>query len=60
VVGPSFGHDFFAMGVLGQHVCVSPDTASVIVRLSRRFPPGLWWPPILRAIAVAASAASSS
>jgi len=52
----SGAHDFFAMGVLGQHVYVSPDTASVVVRLSSRFPPGTWWAPILRAIAVAAAA----
>jgi len=53
---PSGGLDFFAMGVLGQHVYVSPDTASVVVRLSSRFPPGQWWAPILRSIAVAAAA----
>jgi len=51
----SGGYDFFAMGVLGQHVYVSPDTASVVVRLSSRFPPGTWWAPILRRIAVAAA-----
>ena len=51
----SGGHDFFAMGVLGQHVYVSPDTGSVIVRLSSRFPRGMWWAPILRTIAVAAA-----
>lgn len=44
-------YDFFAMGVLGQHVYVSPDTQTVIVRLSDRFPPGMWWPPIFRQIA---------
>jgi CubicO group peptidase (beta-lactamase class C family) len=49
----SGGHDFFAMGVLGQHVYVSPDTATVIVRLSSRFPPGLWWAPVLRSMALA-------
>jgi hypothetical protein len=40
---------------LGQHVYVSPDTGSVIVRLSSRFPRGMWWAPILRTIAVAAA-----
>ncbi|MGZ5184636.1 MAG: serine hydrolase domain-containing protein [Caldimonas sp.] len=44
-------HDFFAMGVLGQHVYVSPDTDTVIVRLSDRFPVGMWWPPLFRRIA---------
>ena len=47
------GHDFFAMGVLGQHVYVSPDTATVIVRLSDRFPPGVWWAPVWRQVALA-------
>ena len=54
VVG-SAGGDFFAMGVLGQHVYVSPDTATVIVRLSSRFPPGMWWAPVLRSMALATS-----
>jgi CubicO group peptidase (beta-lactamase class C family) len=49
----SGGCDFFAMGVLGQHVYVSPDTATVIVRLSSRFPPGMWWAPVLRSMALA-------
>jgi CubicO group peptidase (beta-lactamase class C family) len=49
-------HDFFAMGVLGQHVYVSPDTRVVIVRLSERFPPGLWWAPLLRRVAEAVAA----
>jgi CubicO group peptidase (beta-lactamase class C family) len=49
------GYDFFAMGVLGQHIYVSPDTATVIVRLSSRFPPGMWWAPIFRAVALAAA-----
>jgi CubicO group peptidase (beta-lactamase class C family) len=44
-------HDFFAMGVLGQHIYVSPDTRSVIVRMSDRFPPGMWWAPVFRKIA---------
>jgi CubicO group peptidase (beta-lactamase class C family) len=44
-------YDFFAMGVLGQHIYVSPETQTVIVRLSDRFPPGIWWPPIFRQIA---------
>ncbi len=50
-------HDFFAMGVLGQHIYVSPDTATVIVRLSDRFPPGMWWPPVFRQIAEAVAGA---
>jgi hypothetical protein len=50
-------HDYFAMGVLGQHVYVSPDTQTVIVRLSDRFPPGTWWLPVFRRIAEAVSAA---
>jgi CubicO group peptidase (beta-lactamase class C family) len=50
-------HDYFAMGVLGQHVYVSPDTQTVIVRLSHRFPPGTWWLPVFRRIAEAVSAA---
>ncbi|HEX7436597.1 MAG TPA: serine hydrolase [Caldimonas sp.] len=49
-------HDYFAMGVLGQHVYVSPDTDTVIVRLSDRFPPGVWWPPLFRRIAQAVAA----
>jgi CubicO group peptidase (beta-lactamase class C family) len=48
-------YDFFAMGVLGQHVYVSPDTRTVIVRLSRRFPRGMWWAPLLRRVAEAAA-----
>jgi CubicO group peptidase (beta-lactamase class C family) len=43
-------YDYFAMGVLGQHVYVAPDRQTVIVRLSDRFPPGTWWPPIFRQI----------
>ncbi len=50
-------HDYFAMGVLGQHVYVSPDTATVIVRMSDRFPPGMWWPPVFRQIAQATASA---
>jgi CubicO group peptidase (beta-lactamase class C family) len=46
-------HDFFAMGVLGQHIYVSPGTQTVIVRLSDRFPAGTWWPPVFRQIAKA-------
>jgi CubicO group peptidase (beta-lactamase class C family) len=49
-------HDFFAMGVLGQHIYISPDTRVVIVRLSDRFPPGMWWAPVLRRVAEAAAA----
>lgn len=49
------GYDFFAMGVLGQHIYVSPDTATVIVRLSSRFPSGMWWAPMFRAMALAAA-----
>jgi CubicO group peptidase (beta-lactamase class C family) len=48
-------YDFFAMGVLGQHIYVSPKTQTVIVRLSDRFPPGMWWPPVFRQIADAAA-----
>jgi CubicO group peptidase (beta-lactamase class C family) len=44
-------YDFFAMGVLGQHIYVSPEAQMVIVRLSDRFPAGIWWPPIFRQIA---------
>ncbi len=43
-------HDFFAMGVLGQHIYVSPQRQVVIVRLSERFPRGMWWPPVFRQI----------
>jgi CubicO group peptidase (beta-lactamase class C family) len=53
-------HDFFAMGVLGQHIYVSPDTRAVVVRLADRFPPGMWWVPALRAVAEAAAAALPS
>jgi CubicO group peptidase (beta-lactamase class C family) len=52
-------HDYFAMGVLGQHVYVSPDTETVIVRLSDRFPPGTWWAPVFRQLAEAVAAARS-
>jgi CubicO group peptidase (beta-lactamase class C family) len=41
-------HDFFAMGALGQHIYVSPKHQVVIVRLSQRFPKGMWWPPVFR------------
>ena len=44
-------HDYFAMGVLGQHVYVSPDTQVVVVRMSDRFPPGMWWAPVFRQLA---------
>jgi len=50
-------HDLFAMGALGAHVYVSPDTDCVIVRLADRFPPGLWWAGLLRRVAEAAAAA---
>lgn len=43
--------DFFAMGALGAHLYVSPRLDTVIVRLSSRFPPGMWWPPVLRQLA---------
>lgn len=43
-------YDFFAMGVLGQHIYVSPRRGVVIVRLSERFPRGMWWPPVFRQI----------
>lgn len=46
-------YDYFAMGVLGQHVYVAPAEQVVIVRLSERFPPGMWWPPVFRQIASA-------
>jgi CubicO group peptidase (beta-lactamase class C family) len=49
-------HDHFAMGVLGQHVYISPDTGTVIVRMSDRFPPGMWWPPVFRQVAEAVAA----
>ena len=52
-------YDFFAMGVLGQHIYVSPGTQTVIVRLSDRFPPGMWWPPIFRQIAKAVDGGTS-
>jgi CubicO group peptidase (beta-lactamase class C family) len=48
-------HDFFAMGVLGQHIYVSPDTRAVVVRLSNRFPRGVWWAPLLRKVAETAA-----
>ena len=41
-------HDFFAMGALGQHIYVSPRHQVVVVRLSERFPKGMWWPPVFR------------
>ena len=41
-------HDYFAMGVLGQHIYVSPSARVVIVRLSTRFPKGMWWIPVFR------------
>ena len=41
-------HDLFAMGAMGAHVYVSPDTGCVIVRQARSFPRGVWWPPIFR------------
>lgn len=44
-------HDVFAMGVLGAHVYVSRDTDCVIVRQAGRFPPGMWWAPVLRSMA---------
>jgi CubicO group peptidase (beta-lactamase class C family) len=53
-------HDFFAMGVLGQHIYVSPDLRAVVVRLSARFPPGIWWAPLLRKVAEAAAASQTS
>ncbi|HEY8595618.1 MAG TPA: serine hydrolase [Devosiaceae bacterium] len=48
-------HDYFAMGVLGEHIYVSPRHRTVIVRLSERFPPGMWWPPVFRQLAEQAS-----
>ncbi len=52
--------DVFAMGVLGQHVYLSPDLGTVVVRMSDRFPPGLWWAPLLRRIAEAAAGEARS
>jgi CubicO group peptidase (beta-lactamase class C family) len=49
-------YDFFAMGVLGEHIYVSPDTRTVIVRMSERFPPGMWWTSVFRKIAETAAA----
>ena len=48
-------HDYFAMGVLGQHIYVSPGTRTVIVRLSNRFPKGMWWVPVFRQLALQAA-----
>lgn len=44
-------HDLFAMGALGAHVYVSPDTRMVIVRQASRFPRGVWWAGLLRELA---------
>jgi CubicO group peptidase (beta-lactamase class C family) len=44
-------HDVFAMGALGAHLYVSPDTRVVIVRQASRFPRGLWWAGLLRELA---------
>lgn len=55
-VGPD-DCDFFAMGALGQHIYVSPRHDTVIVRLSDRFPKGMWWPPVFRQLAEQASSA---
>jgi CubicO group peptidase (beta-lactamase class C family) len=44
-------HDVFAMGALGAHLYVSPDTRIVIVRQASRFPHGLWWAGLLRELA---------
>ena len=52
--------DVFAMGVLGQHVYLSPDLGTVVGRMSDRFPPGLWWAPLLRRIAEAAAGEATS
>lgn len=41
-------HDLFAMGAMGAHLYVSPDTGCVIVRQARAFPKGIWWPPVFR------------
>lgn len=43
--------DVFAMGALGAHVYVSPDTRCVLVRQASRFPRGVWWAGMLRQIA---------
>lgn len=44
-------HNVFAMGLLGAHVYVARDLGCVLVRQARRFPPGIWWAPKLRAVA---------
>jgi len=40
-------NDFFAMGILGQFVYVSPSTNTVIVRQGNRWGINAWWPSIL-------------
>jgi len=43
------------MGVLGQHICVSPGARVVIVGLSKRFPQGIGWASGFRQFAPKAS-----
>ncbi len=40
-------NDFFAMGILGQFVYVSPSTNTVVVRQGNRWGINAWWPSIL-------------
>ncbi len=44
-------NDFFAMGILGQFVYVSPSTNTVIVRQGNSWGLNGWWPGILEQIA---------
>ena len=44
-------NDFFAMGILGQFVYVSPSTNTVIVRQGNAWGINGWWPAILEQIA---------
>ncbi|HUX55309.1 MAG TPA: serine hydrolase [Williamwhitmania sp.] len=44
-------NDFFAMGILGQFVYVSPSTNTVIVRQGNRWGINAWWPSILEQLA---------
>ena len=43
-------NDFFAMGILGQFVYVSPSTKTVIVRQGNSWGLDGWWPGILEGI----------
>lgn len=44
-------NDFFAMGILGQFVYVSPSSNTVIVRQGNRWGINAWWPSILEQLA---------